>query len=52
VASVITDDEIERSDLSVFRSLGAGLGGLPAQIIFVDVFSTSETGKSFWMNAN
>lgn len=48
LASVITDDEIERSDLSVFRSLGAGLGGLPAQIILpLIVFSTSETGEKF-----
>lgn len=48
LASVITDDEIERSDLSVFRSLGAGLGGLPAQIILpLIVFSTTETGEKF-----
>lgn len=33
LASVITDDEIERSSLSMFRSIGAGLGGLPAQIL-------------------
>lgn len=33
LASMITTDELERSDLSVFRSLGAGLGGLPAQIL-------------------
>ncbi len=33
LASVITDDEIERSSLSMWRSIGSGLGGLPAQIV-------------------
>lgn len=33
LASVITDDEIERSSLSMWRSVGAGIGGLPAQIL-------------------
>lgn len=33
MASVITTDLQERSALSMFRSVGAGLGGLPAQII-------------------
>ena len=33
LASVVTDDEIERSSLSMWRSIGAGLGGLPAQIL-------------------
>lgn len=33
LASVITDDEGERSSLSMWRSIGAGLGGLPAQIL-------------------
>lgn len=47
LASVITDDEIERSSLSVWRSVGAGLGGLPAQILLpLLVFSTvAETGE-------
>ena len=41
MASVITVDGAERSQLSTFRSLGAGLGGLPAQVIFpLLVFST------------
>lgn len=31
LASVITSDEIERSSLSMWRSVGAGIGGLPAQ---------------------
>lgn len=33
LASVITSDEIERSSLSMWRSVGAGIGGLPAQIL-------------------
>lgn len=33
LASTITDDEIERSSLSMWRSVGAGFGGLPAQIL-------------------
>lgn len=33
MASVITVDGEERSMLSTFRSLGAGLGGLPSQVI-------------------
>lgn len=33
LASVVTDDQIERSSLSMWRSVGAGIGGLPAQII-------------------
>ena len=33
LASVITTDANERSSLSMFRSIGAGLGGTPAQIL-------------------
>ena len=41
LASVITDDEIERSSLSMWRSVGAGIGGLPAQILLpLFVYST------------
>ena len=41
LASVITDDEIERSSLSMWRSVGAGIGGLPAQILLpLVVYST------------
>lgn len=50
LASVVTDDEIERSSLSLWRSIGAGIGGLPGQIILpMIVYSTNkETGiKSF-----
>lgn len=49
LASVITTDEYERSDLSMFRSIGAGLGGLPGQILLpLFVYSTVvETGKKY-----
>lgn len=48
LASVITDDEIERSSLSMFRSIGAGIGGLPAQMLLpLLVYSFNEkTGKN------
>ncbi|MGN1117629.1 MAG: MFS transporter [Acutalibacteraceae bacterium] len=47
LASVITDDGIERSSLSMWRSIGAGFGGLPAQILLpLFVYSTVEaTGE-------
>lgn len=42
LASVITDDEVERSSLSMWRSVGAGVGGLPAQILLpLFVYSTA-----------
>lgn len=41
LASAVTSDEIERSSLSVWRSVGSGIGGLPAQIILpLVVYST------------
>ena len=41
LGSVITDDEIERASLSMWRSVGAGIGGLPAQILLpLVVYST------------
>lgn len=44
LASVITDDGIERSSLSMWRSVGAGIGGLPAQILMpLLVYSTVVT---------
>lgn len=47
LASVITDDEIERSSLSMWRSVGAGLGGLPAQIFMpVFVYTTVMVGDT------
>lgn len=53
LASVITDDANERSDLSVFRSIGAGVGGLPAQILLpLFVYSTAvDTGVKY-LDAN
>lgn len=48
LASVITDDEKERSTLSMFRSIGAGVGGLPGTIILpMIVYTTtiSDTGE-------
>ncbi len=33
LASVVTDDELERSSLSMWRSIGAGVGGLPGTIV-------------------
>ena len=47
LASTITDDEIERSSLSMWRSIGAGIGGLPAQILLpLLVYTTvAETGE-------
>lgn len=33
LASAVTSDELERSSLSVWRSIGSGIGALPAQIL-------------------
>lgn len=47
LASVITDDEIERSSLSMWRSVGAGIGGLPAQIIMpMLIYTTVVVGDT------
>ncbi len=43
LASVITSDEIERSSLSMWRSVGAGIGGLPAQILLPLLVFTTVT---------
>lgn len=44
LASVVTDDELERSSLSMWRSIGAGLGGLPGTILLpMIVFTTTGT---------
>ena len=46
LASVITDDGAERSQLSVYRSIGSGVGGLPAAIILpLFIYSGSGEGK-------
>lgn len=33
LVSAVTDDEVERLSLSMWHSVGAGIGGLPAQIL-------------------
>lgn len=44
LASVMTDDEKERSTLSMWRSVGAGVGGLPGTIILpLIVYNTTIT---------
>ncbi len=44
LASVITDDERERSSLSMWRSIGAGLGGLPGTVLLpMFVYTTTGT---------
>jgi len=46
MASVITDDGKERSELSLFRTLGSGVGGLPAQLLLPQlIFSTVVTAS-------
>ena len=53
LASVVTDDEIERSSLSMWRSIGAGFGGLPAQILLpLFVFTTVEATGEKILDAN
>lgn len=53
LASVITDDEGERADLSMFRSIGAGLGGLPAQILLpLFVYSTAVGTGAKYLDGN
>ncbi len=44
LASVVTDDELERSSLSMWRSIGAGVGGLPGTIVLPMIVFT-VTGK-------
>lgn len=41
LASVITDDEKERSSLSMWRSIGAGIGGLPGTILLPMIVYTA-----------
>lgn len=41
LASVVTDDELERSSLSMWRSIGAGVGGLPGTIILPMIVYTT-----------
>ncbi|MFR2018762.1 MAG: MFS transporter, partial [Eubacterium sp.] len=44
LASVVTDDEKERSSLSMWRSIGAGVGGLPGTVLLpMIVYTTTGT---------
>ena len=40
LASAMTSDEVDRSDLSFFRSIGSGIGGIPAAVILPMVVMT------------
>jgi len=53
LASVMTEDEVERSSLSVARSFGAGIGSLPGQILLpLFVYSVAvDTGVKY-LDAN
>jgi len=52
MASVITDDGAERSQLSIYRSVGSGVGGLPAAILLpFFVYSKTAQGVKF-LDAN
>ena len=44
LASVVTDDEKERSSLSMWRSIGAGVGGLPGTILLPMLVYTTTIG--------
>lgn len=44
LASVVTTDEKERTKLSVFRSIGAGVGSVPA--VFIASFCYETVGKN------
>ena len=48
MASVITDDGAERSQLSIYRSIGSGIGSVPASILLpFFVYSTTAGGDKF-----
>ena len=48
MASVITDDGAERSQLSIFRSIGSGIGSLPAAILLpYFVYSKTVDGDQY-----
>lgn len=53
LASVITDDERERAALSTFRSIGSGLGGLPAQILLpIFIYTAAVPGGKEILNGS
>lgn len=45
LASVVTDDEKERSSLSMWRSIGAGIGGLPGTILLPMIVYTTTVSE-------
>lgn len=45
LASVVTDDEKERSSLSMWRSIGAGVGGLPGTILLPMIVYTTTVSS-------
>ncbi|MCL2299423.1 MAG: glycoside-pentoside-hexuronide (GPH):cation symporter [Firmicutes bacterium] len=48
MASVITDDGAERSQLSIYRSIGSGIGSVPASILLpFFVYSVNADGGKF-----
>lgn len=48
LASAVTDDQSERSGLSVWRSVGAGIGGVPAMMLLpMLVYSKSDAGVKY-----
>ncbi len=52
LASVITDNEEERTALSTFRSIGSGLGGLPAMILLAPFVFTKNAAGEDVLDAN
>lgn len=52
LATSITSDQGERSSLSIWRSIGSGLGGLPALMLLpLLVFSTNSTTKVKYLDS-
>ena len=50
LASVVTDDELERSSLSMWRSIGAGVGGLPGTILLPLIVYTTNKELPYFKN--
>ena len=45
LASVVTTDESERNKLSIFRSVGSGIGGLPVMIVASFCYANRKDGS-------
>ena len=53
LASVITTDEIERSSLSMWRSIGAGVGGVPGTMLLpMVVYSVDAVSGAKYLNGH